>query len=164
MTNHDATRLFNPWWASSTPVTLWWQTWLKATETMIAAPQVVAHRTARMAQASPAPNRSDQRELTTMGVEKVVAFSQSGLNAASELVAFQQQMANAALRQWWAMAHLFKPLTAGTAPRRVMNAPLELLSASHRALSITPRVAHESVKPVHAKATSNARRLARKKH
>ena len=163
MTNHDATRLFSLWWASSTPVTLWWQTWLKAAETMIAAPQVVAHRTARMAHASPAPNRSDQRELATMGVEKVVAFSQAGLNAASELVAFQQQMANAALHQWWVMANLFNPLTACTAPWRVMNAPVELLSARHRALSITPRVAHGAVKPIHAKATSNARRLARKK-
>ncbi|MGY6217127.1 polyhydroxyalkanoate granule-associated phasin [Methylolobus aquaticus] len=163
MTRHDATRLFNPWWASSTPVTLWWQTWLKATETMIAAPQVVAHRTALMAQVRTVPNRSDQRELTTMSVEKVVAFSQAGMNAASELVAFQQQMANSALRQWWVMAHLCNPMTAFAVPWRVMNAPVELLSASHRALSITPRVAHGAVKPIHAKATSNARRLARKR-
>jgi hypothetical protein len=164
MSNSDATRLFKLLWANSTPVTLWWQTWLKTTETMIAAPQVIAHRTARMAQSGPGLNRSDQRELAGMGIEKVAAFSQSGMNAASALVAFQQQAVNAAVRQWWwLMANALNPMTAFTAPWSVVKVPIDLLSASNRALSITPRVTHEAVRPVHAKATSNARRLARRK-
>jgi hypothetical protein len=163
MMNNDATRLFNLLWASSTPVTLWWQTWLMAAETMVAAPQVITRRTARMAQAGATPNRFDQRELATMGAEKVVAFSQAWMNAASEVVAYQQQMASAAMRQWWLMANIFNPVTVVTAPWSLMKAPIDLLSTSNRALSIAPRLAHGVVKPVHGKATSNARRLARKK-
>lgn len=161
--NNDATRFFNLLWASSTPMTLWWQTCLKAAETMVVAPQVITHRTARMAQAGPTPSQFDQREFATMGAEKVVAFSQAWMNAAGEIVTFQQQMANTALRQWWAMANLFNPVTAFTAPWSLMKAPIDLLSASSRAMSMTPRIAHSVVKPIHAKATSNAKRLTRKK-
>jgi hypothetical protein len=44
-----------------------------------------------------------------------------------------------------------------------MKAPIGLLFTSNRAMSITPRIAHAVVKPIHAKATSNAKRLGRKK-
>lgn len=163
MMNNDATRLFNLLEASTTPVLLWWHTCLKAAETMVAAPQVITHRTVRMARAGPTPNRFDQHELATMGIEKFVAFSQAWINAASEIVTFQQQMANAAMRQWWVMRNIFNPAAFFTAPGRMMTAPIDVLSACNRAMAIAPRVAHGVVKPIHAKATRNAKRLARKK-
>jgi hypothetical protein len=163
MMNNDATRFFNLLWASSTPMALWWQTCLKAAETMVAAPQVITHRTARMAQVGSIPTQVDQREFAAMGAEKVVAFSQAWMNAASEIVTFQQQMASTAIHQWWAMANQFNPVTTFTAPWSLMKAPIGLLFTSNRAMSITPRIAHAVVKPIHAKATSNARRLTRKR-
>ena len=47
------------------------------TELAFAAPQVVAHRTLRMAAASSPPSARDQAEFMRMGTEKVAAFYQS---------------------------------------------------------------------------------------
>lgn len=47
------------------------------TELAFAAPQVVAHRTLRMAAAGSAPSPRDQAEFMRMGTEKVAAFYQS---------------------------------------------------------------------------------------
>lgn len=156
-------RPFNFVGAGNTPAMLWWQTWFKAAETMVAAPQVIAQRTARMAQAGPAPNAIDQRELLMMGVEKAIAFSQAWMNSTAEIMAFQQQAVNAALRLGWGMASASNPMAAVSSPLAWMRASVDLLSGSQRALTIMPRVAHGAVKPIHAKATSNARRLARRK-
>lgn len=47
------------------------------TELAFAAPQVVAHRTLRMARAGGSPSARDQAEFMRMGTEKVAAFYQS---------------------------------------------------------------------------------------
>lgn len=47
------------------------------TELAFAAPQVVAHRTLRMASAGSRPSARDQAEFMRMGTEKVAAFYQS---------------------------------------------------------------------------------------
>jgi hypothetical protein len=43
----------------------------------VAAPQVVAHRTARMMLAGGAPSARDRRELQRMGTEKILAFNEA---------------------------------------------------------------------------------------
>lgn len=174
--NQDALRLFSQAWSGSHPGLLWWKTGMKAWETMVAAPQVIAHRTARMAQAGPFPGLADQREFTTMGTEKVLAFSQAWMGSAREVMAFQQQLASLAMRNWWTMMSAFNPLTAfGSAaafqtpwtpfksPASVMRsmAMSSALSSGNSAMAALPRIAHSAVKPVHAKATSNAKRLRR---
>jgi len=50
---------------------------VKAFELSIAAPQVIAHRTARMLRAGPSPGARDRREFQRMGTEKVFAFWES---------------------------------------------------------------------------------------
>jgi hypothetical protein len=175
--NQDAMRLFSQAWSGSHPALLWWKTSMKAWETMVAAPQVIAHRTGRMATAGPFPSLLDQREFGTMGTEKVLAFSQAWMGSAREVMAFQQQMASTAMRQWWTMMNAFNPMTMfGSlkgfptawnplkSPASAMRsmAMSSALSAGNRAMSALPRIAHSAVTPVHAKATSNAKRLRRR--
>lgn len=163
--NTDDLHRYSRAWSRANPVMLWWQTGRKTWETMLAAPQVVAHRTARMVAAGPMPGAADRREFTNMGTEKVVAFSQAWMNATREVFAFQQQMASNALQQWWTLLRAFNPLLAGRAARAVPTSAKvmgEMLAAGNRAMSTLPRVAHGAVSPVHAKATSNARRLRRR--
>jgi hypothetical protein len=150
---------------------LWWQTGMKTWQTILAAPQVIAHRTGRMATAGLLPSLRDQREFTTMGTEKVLAFSQAWMGSTRELLAFQQQMATVAARQGWAMMNAFNPLLAarsGSTPWNLMWMPASTaygaamraaVSAGSHAMSALPRIAHSAVSPVHAKATGNARRL-----
>ena len=49
----------------------------QASELMVAAPQVVAHRLGRMALAGPKPSAKDQREFHRMGAEKLAAFGEA---------------------------------------------------------------------------------------
>ncbi len=89
------------------PTLLWWQAGMKTWETMFAAPQVIAQRTARMAAAGPFPGARDRREFTNMGTEKVIAFSQAWMGAAREIFVWQQEMANVASRQCWELMRAF---------------------------------------------------------
>jgi hypothetical protein len=50
---------------------------VKAVELSLAAPQVIAHRTARMMAAGANPSARDRREFQRMGTEKVFAFWES---------------------------------------------------------------------------------------
>ena len=163
--NNDNLRRYGRAWSRANPAMLWWHTGVKTFETMLAAPEVIAQRTARMAAAGPFPGMHDQRELLAMGTEKVSAFSRSWFGAAREMVSFQQQMANVAGRQWWTLLNAFNPLLMGRSGRAFampFSAMTGLIAAGNHAMSALPRVAHSAVSPVHAKATSNAKRLRRR--
>ncbi|MBS0595543.1 MAG: hypothetical protein U1E95_00410 [Rubrivivax sp.] len=106
----------------------------------IAAPQVVAHRVGRMLRAGPRPTAADRREFHTMSAEKVRAFWQSW--AAMTTTAWQMQ------QQLWS--------STGSAAWAWPPAP-------HRTAALPPdaalRVLAAGLKPVHARAVANARRL-----
>lgn len=104
---------------------------LQAAEVAFAAPQVVAHRLARMALAGPMPNARDRREFHGMAQEKVHAFWQSWF-------AMGWAMTQAMQQAWLAM---------------LQGARVPMLDA-HAILG-------KGLAPVHRKATANARRLAR---
>ncbi len=106
-------------------------------ELALAAPQVVAHRTARMAGAGVAPSRRDQAEFVRMGSEKLEAFHQSW-------------------SAMWAMgwtAQLEFAAAATTATSRALAA----------ASSSAMEVLSAGLAPVHRRAVSNARRLSRRR-
>ncbi|NML47901.1 hypothetical protein HHL11_29395 [Ramlibacter sp. G-1-2-2] len=103
----------------------------QATELAVAVPQVVAHRLTRMALAGPNPSARDRREFHGMGAEKVVAFWQSWFAMGWATVESMQKM--------W---------IAGLQGARVPLIDVQQVMARGMA-------------PVHRKATSNARRLAR---
>lgn len=103
----------------------------QATELALAAPQVVAHRLARIALAGPVPNARDQREFYAMGQEKVHAFWQS----------------------WFAIGWaMLEAMQQGT---------IAMLQGARVPLVDTHAILSRGIAPVHRKATANARRLAR---
>ena len=102
-------------------------------ELAIAAPQVVAHRSARMALAGLQPSARDRKEFHGMVAEKQAAFVQSWTAMLAEAWRLQQQLALGAWR--------------GAPPMAALLAPWQ--------------IAAKGLQPVHRKATANARRLAR---
>ena len=108
-----------------------------------AAPQVVMHRLARMAQAGPQPSAHDRREFARMGHEKVLAFYQSGVAFWTQLLRLQLQWSQSLLAMAAAMAFGARP--RGPSSRTAGEAAARLLSTS--------------VAPLHIAAVANAKRL-----
>jgi hypothetical protein len=132
------------------------ETSLRAFETASAAHSVIAARMPIIEAAMRSPMTGDHRELARMVPEKVEAFSRVG---------------SATVSTWWTaqsmwmdhLQHLHAAASRGRAPtaaelgrlgERNTAAVLEVIEAA-------ARLAADTLKPVHAKATSNARRLSR---
>ena len=110
------------------------------------APQVVAHRLARMALAGPVLSARDRREFSRMSAEKVTAFYESWNAMFAQGLRIQQEMWSASLRDMWF------PWQARTySPARQM---LALQSA-------TSRILEQGMLPVRKRTVANARRLGR---
>jgi len=117
----------------------------KTAQLALAAPQVVAHRMARMATAGAQPSPRDRREFHRMGAEKAAAFTESWQAMALHAVQVQQALAASWLQAAWSPS-AFARLPA-TATAQLQNAALGVLS--------------KGLAPVHRKATANAKRLSR---
>jgi hypothetical protein len=140
---------------------------LKAAELAIAAPQVVAIRTARMLAAGPNPNARDRAEFSKMGTEKVQAFWESMFAMGRQVAKTNQEYTSQAVRQWmgvwtnpwWLAASPFKSRGIATFPRwRGSLGPTR--GQRQRAMS---KLIEHGLTPVHKRATANARRLSRVK-
>lgn len=145
-----------------------WQTAFKMWEIGIAAPQVIAHRTARMAAAGHTPNARDQRELSRMGQEKLDVFGQSWMAMAMQMAAFNMEFATTATRQWFGAWSAFQKLMLAGTPAQMAKAQDTMLrtmaasfsSAGNQQLSDSfSRIASRGLAPVHKAATANVRRL-----
>lgn len=112
----------------------------KLVEIGLAVPQVMAHRLTRMALAGPVLSARDQKEFTTMVVEKQIAFAQSWWAMSIELASQQQ-------RFFWAWLGVFAPRG------KRMASPLDSWQ----------RVMDAGLTPVHRRAVVNSKRLARTK-
>lgn len=127
------------------------------TELMIATPQVVAHRTARMMRAGSVPSRRDNREFQAMGNEKLAAFSESWQAMASQALTSQMQIATTltqmAFKQstlWW--------MPFGT-PRGMSAADMTQLGNEMHSAAL--QIASKGIAPVRKRAVANAKRLQR---
>ncbi|MDR6215016.1 polyhydroxyalkanoate granule-associated phasin [Paracidovorax wautersii] len=115
----------------------------------VAAPQVVAHRVARMAAAGAAgvaPSARDQREFTRMVQEKQVAFGQAWLAMGMQAMVAGPALAMAAARAW------YTPWQPGAVWNNALATQWQ---------SAVWGVWAKGLAPVRAKAVANARRLAR---
>ena len=108
----------------------------RVAELSLAAPQVVAIRTARILAAGVNPNARDRREFERMGTEKVLAFWESMHAMGLEVAKAQQRYALLALRQWW---------SPWVSPWSVARSATKVLE--------------KGLGPVHKRASANARRL-----
>ncbi len=124
----------------------------QASELLIAAPQVVAHRLGRMALSGAKPSLKDQREFHRMGAEKVAAFGEAWQAMTLQMLKSNQQLAASMMRSWWPAA----------AVRRGANVAAKTVPGvdwQGTALDILG----QGIRPVHRRAVANAKRLSRSK-
>lgn len=138
----------------------------KAAELAIAAPQVVAIRTARMLAAGADPGAADRAEFSQMSTEKVHAFWESMFAMGAQMVRTNQEYARTAALQWWRLwtnpswLSAYRPASQATAslPRA---AGLIAVPTPRQRRRATSKLVNAALTPVHKRATANARRLGR---
>ena len=121
---------------------------VKSIELALAVPQVVAHRVTRMALVGPKISERDRKEFQMMVIEKQAAFVQAWSDMAIQTFRANQALAASMLRFFFAPFSYKKPSAASVAAQ-VQNAAIEVLG--------------KGLAPVHRKAVSNAKRLAKTK-
>ena len=154
-----SSRFFNP-------LLLWADVALTTQEMLLSAAAVVQLRTERMALAGLAPSAADQVEFQLMGQEKLAAVSESGAAIANQLNTTGQALTQRTVRDWLGATTAWLGLATSLTPAQAAAHSHELFNASHRAIatatqmtSASARVVQRGLKPIHAKATANARRL-----
>ena len=120
----------------------------QSAELMIAAPQVVAHRVARMAQAGHRPGARDRREFHLMGAEKLAAFGEAWQAMALQMLKAQSQLAASMWQGWW---------TGAWAQAAARPTALKPWSATWQSVALD--VLNQGIAPVRRRASANARRL-----
>ncbi len=126
------------------------QTGYRFAELMQASTDVIAHRSADMADAARDPLHGDYQEMARMVPEKVAAFGSAAASAADDLRLIQAD----AFANWRQMAAI---ATSGRAPRLA-----DLDAIGNRTVRMTERAlaaGGKAMRPVHKAATGNAKRL-----
>ncbi|MGH8587259.1 MAG: polyhydroxyalkanoate granule-associated phasin [Gammaproteobacteria bacterium] len=140
----------------------WWQPWMQLWEIAVAAPQVVAHRTARMARSGPTRSSADRKELTRMTQEKFEAFGESASAMAAEIVRANVALWPSVLRAGGTLPSAMWMPTARAGSRGFASKPALAAGAVPRIVSgAASRVLAKGFAPVHRRATANAKRLRR---
>jgi hypothetical protein len=112
----------------------------------IAAPQVIAHRIARMALAGASPSKRDRTEFHRMGLEKIAAANEAWTAMAAQSLLENQKFALTFMQSLW--FPWMRPTPT------VKSVAREL----HKA---TDAVLREGMAPIRRRAVANAKRLAR---
>ena len=151
------------------PFMLWSDLATKSLEMMLASAQVIGHRTGRMALAGPAPNMRDRREFALMGQEKIEAGAQSARAMTAHMMTMNQPWGALAFRHFLQSSAAFMSLASSRTPSQLIARQAALARALGRsAFSMADvsksatKLAHRGLKPIHAKATANARRLGKR--
>jgi len=111
----------------------------------IAAPQVIAHRMARMARAD--ASALDRAEFHRMSAEKLAAINEAWTAMVSETLLENQKLALRFMQSlWWPW---MRPFTTRAMPRQLNRAAVSILG--------------KGMAPVHRRAVANAKRLGRRK-
>ncbi|WP_309897940.1 polyhydroxyalkanoate granule-associated phasin [Variovorax soli] len=153
-------RFFNPFM-------LWVDVAFKTQEMLLYSSSVIQLRTGRMARAGLAPSDADLAEMQLMGHEKLAAATESGAAIANQLHSTQFALVSRAVRQWLGGAVALVSLATSTTPAQIATHGLALTKAAARSAatlsqlsSAGARIAQRGLKPIHAKASANALRLA----
>lgn len=148
------------------PLMLWTDVALKTGEMLVSSGSVIQMRTRRMAEHGMQPTPADMREIHLMSEEKLAAVTESGAAIANQLHTTQYALMNRAVQQWFNTGTALVSLATSFTPAQALSRGQALVDATTRAaVTIThfssagARVAQRALKPIHAKATSNHRRL-----
>ncbi|AMM24733.1 polyhydroxyalkanoate granule-associated phasin [Variovorax sp. PAMC 28711] len=149
------------------PLMVWTDVALKTGEMLVSSGSVIQARTQRMAAAGLTPSATDLAEFQLMGQEKLDAANESNAALAHELGTRQVALMGHAVQHWIGSVSAFFALVVATTPAEAIERHGEFISAATRSAAVVSHissagahVAHSALKPIHAKATSNARRLA----
>lgn len=151
------------------PLVLWNELALRTGEMMVASAQVIGHRTTRMAKAGHTPNLRDRREFARMGLEKVEAAGESAWAMGQHLSTANTQLAMKAWQDMVAAGTAWMTLASCRTLPQMMRSQAKLAqavtqsAASATKLSeVAARVGKHGLKPIHSRATANAKRLGRR--
>ena len=152
--------------ASQAPFALWSSLALETGEMLFAAAKVIGVRTNRLACAGPLPTARDRREFTLMGREKIEAAT---LSATAMGTQWMRLGTDLGLRTWRDLCETTLAtlaLASSRTPQESAARQAELTrTLVQSAASITElgnagaHIAGRGLKPIHAAATANARRL-----
>lgn len=150
----------------TTPFALWTDLARTTRETLFASAYVIGHRTGRMAIAGPQPNTRDRREFALMGQEKIDAAIASAAAMTAQLTRANLRLGAQFFEQTVGVTSAIVALGSSTSPGQALARHAALArsltqsaqSTAHL-LHTTARVAQHGLKPIHARATANSRRL-----
>ncbi len=151
------------------PFALWTDLAMQTTGMMLASAEVINHRTTRMAQSSIPPSAKDAAEFTLMGQEKLEAATESMQAAAMSMMAFSPFAAMKVFNEMATVqADLFHLATSSSLPMamsRQQKLGRSWERAAKSAASLSDQTANhalDTLKPIHSRATANARRLGKR--
>jgi len=149
------------------PLMQWADLAIKTHEMLLSSGSVIRMRTERIALAGLTPSAADLAEFQLMGQEKLAAASESGMAMAKQWHNSHFSLANRALQQWlqsttafFSMAGSITPAQAAARSDAFVRATTRTATTAGQLSGAAARIAREGLKPIHAAATSNARRLA----
>jgi hypothetical protein len=151
------------------PFLAWTDLAWKIGEMSMASAQVIAHRTTRLAAAGPMPNARDRQEFTRMGQEKIEAATESARAIAAHLTTMNLKLGARALRHMMTGTAALMSLAASRSSGQSITRQAKLAKTLSRSAitaselsDSTARLARRGLKPIHARATANARRLGKR--
>ena len=112
----------------------------------IAAPQVIAHRVARMASAGTSPSARDRAEFHRMGIEKIAAANEAWTAMATQAFLENQELALTFMQALW-FPWIRPTPTVRSVSRQMNRAAVGILG--------------KGMAPVRRRAAANAKRLGR---
>lgn len=144
----------------------WLDLALKTHELLLSSGLVIGMRTGRMARAGLAPSADDLAEFQLMGEEKLEAASESGIAMARQWHSSHFSLANRVLQQWLQSTTAFFSLAGSVTPAQAaahgdafVQSAADTVDAASELPAIAADIARQGLTPIHAAATSNARRL-----
>ncbi|MEP7085672.1 MAG: polyhydroxyalkanoate granule-associated phasin [Betaproteobacteria bacterium] len=151
------------------PLALWTDLAMKTAEMMVASAQVIGHRTTRMAKAGPSPSARDRKEFALMGQEKLEAARESAQAMSLRMFGMNQRLGTRAVAQMLATTSAMMALAGSRTPGQSVARHAALMRSLAASASTAAQVSHAAatvakhgLKPIHSRATSNARRLSKR--
>jgi len=149
------------------PLVQWFDLAFKTHEMLLSSGSVIRMRTERIAKAGLTPSAADLAEFQLMGQEKLAAASEAGIAMAKQWHSSHFSLASRVLQQWVQGTTAFFLLAGSVTPAQAaahgdafVQSAAGTVDAASQLPAIAARIAREGLEPIHAAATSNARRLA----
>lgn len=159
-TSNAPPRFFNP-------LTIWADVAVKTGEMLVSSSAVIQMRTRRMAEHGLQPTSADMREIHLMSQEKLAAATESGAAVANQLHLMNPTLVNRLVQEWLqagaalvSLATSFTPVQAFSRTQALFDAGTRMAATFTQLSSAGAWMAQRAIQPVHARVTSNVRRLA----